>query len=106
VNTLANTINQVFPTVLITDIPGMFNSILFATNQPTNAIQVAQNLECLSKIKNTPTVIKDVLSAILTNLQPEPETGILLTDDHAPVEWLTTRMLIDFVLSGKTKDLQ
>jgi predicted membrane-bound spermidine synthase len=106
VNTLAMTIKQVFPTVMITDIPVMFNSILFATNQSTNAVQVAQNLSCLSATNNTPAVIRDVLSATLTHLQPEPETGILLTDDHAPVEWLTTRMLIDFVLSGKTKDLQ
>lgn len=106
VNALALTIKQVFPTILITDVPGMFNSILFATNQPANAVHVAKNLACLATLSNTPDVIKEVLSTTLTHLQPELDTGMILTDDHAPIEWLTTRMLIDFILSGQTKDLQ
>jgi hypothetical protein len=51
-------------------------------------------------------VITDVLTTTLINLQPLPADGMVLTDDRAPVEWLTTRMLLDFILSGQTRELQ
>lgn len=106
VDALAVTLKQVFPSILITDIPGMFNSILFATKQPTNAIQISKNLACLVLKNSTPQTILEVLSTTLSNLQPAPASGLIFTDDHAPVEWLTTRMLLDFVFAGKTKELQ
>lgn len=106
VDALAATLQQVFPSVLISDIPGMFNTIVFASRQPTSAVEVAQNTACLSARIGTPAVIIDVLNTMLTNLQPLPVDGLVLTDDRAPVEWLTTRMLLDFILSGQTRDLQ
>jgi hypothetical protein len=84
----------------------MFNSIVFASTQPTNAIEVAKNTQCLMQLNNTPAVLPEVLTTTLVNLQPQPVDGLVLTDDRAPVEWLTTRMLLDFILSGKTKELQ
>ncbi len=106
VDALAATLRQVFPSVLISDIPGMFNTIVFASCQQTSAVEVAQNTACLSAHSGTPAVITDVLTTTLINLQPLPADGLVLTDDRAPVEWLTTRMLLDFILSGKTRELQ
>jgi spermidine synthase len=106
VDALAKTMEKVFPNVLISDIPDMFNSIVFASTQPTNAIEVAKNTQCLMQLNNTPAVLPEVLTTTLVNLQPQPVDGLVLTDDRAPVEWLTTRMLLDFILSGKTKELQ
>ena len=106
VDALGATLRQVFPSVLISDIPGMFNTIVFASRQPTSAVEVVQNTACLSAQSGTPPVITEVLTTMLINLQPQPANGLVLTDDRAPVEWLTTRMLLDFILSGRTRELQ
>ncbi len=106
VDSLAMTLKQVFPTVLITNIPDTFNSIVFASVQPTNAQSIVHNYECLAQKSNTPQVILDTLATTLINIQPEPSSGTIFTDDLAPVEWQTNQMLLDFIFAGKTKDLQ
>ncbi len=106
VDSLVMTLKQVFPTVMITDIPGTFNSIVFASVQPTNVQSVIHNYQCLAKKNSTPQVILNILTTTLINIQPEPAGGTIYTDDRAPVEWQTNQMLLDFILSGKTKDLQ
>jgi predicted membrane-bound spermidine synthase len=106
VNSLVTTLKQVFPTVIITDIPGFFNSIVFASVQPTSTLSMVNNFHCLIQKKSTPPVVLDVLTTTLINIQPDPISGIIFTDDRAPVEWQTNQMLLDFILSGKTKDLQ
>ena len=100
------TLKQVFPSVMITDIPGNFNSIVFATVQPTDVLSVVHNYQCLAQKSSTPQVVLDVLTTTLINIQPDPASGIIFTDDRAPVEWQTNQMLLDFILSGKTKELQ
>ena len=106
VNSLVKTLEQVFPSVMVTDIPGYFNSIVFASVQPTDVLSVVHNYQCLAQKKSTPQVILDVLTTTLMNIQPEPTDGIIYTDDRAPVEWQTNQMLLDFIFSGKTKELQ
>ena len=106
VNSLVMTLKQVFPTVMITDIPGTFNSIVFATVHPTDVLSVVHNYQCLALKSSTPQVVLDVLTTTLINIQPDPASGIIFTDDRAPVEWQTNQMLLDFILSGKTKELQ
>ena len=106
VNSLVMTLKQVFPSVMITDIPGNFNSIVFTTVQPTDVLSVVHNYQCLAQKSSTPQVVLDVLTTTLINIQPDPASGIIFTDDRAPVEWLTNQMLLDFILSGKAKELQ
>ena len=105
INALAATLRQVFPTVLVSDVPGTLNSILFASPQSSNAIEIVKNTVCLSADSNTPAVVLDVLTNTLIYLQPDPRDGIILTDDRAPVEWITSHMLLDFIWSGKAKEL-
>jgi spermidine synthase len=106
VNSLVMTLKQVFPTVMVTDIPGYFNSIVFASVQSTDVLSVVNNFQCLAQKSSTPQVVLDVLTTTLINIQPEPTDGIIYTDDRAPVEWQTNQMLLDFIFSGKTKELQ
>jgi spermidine synthase len=106
VNSLVMTLKQVFPSVMITDIPGFFNSIVFASVQPTTPLSVVRNYQCLAQKGGTPQVVLDTLETTLINIQPEPASGTLFTDDRAPVEWQTNQMLLDFIFSGKTKELQ
>jgi hypothetical protein len=39
-----------------------------------------------------------------SELVPVEASGDVLTDDHAPVEWLTDRMIVDFVSHGGELD--
>jgi predicted membrane-bound spermidine synthase len=106
VDSLFMTIKQVFPSVFISDIPNTFNSTIFASKQPSNVIAIASNYQCLAKKPDTPYLILDTMDSMLTNLQPDPKTGIVFTDDRDPVELLTNQMILDFVTSGRTKVLQ
>ena len=106
VNSLHKTIQQIFPSVMISDLPGSFNSIIFASLQPISIIEAAKNYECLAVRSGTPQLLLDALSTALINVQPEPSGGIIFTDDRAPVEWLTNQMIANFVFTGKTETLQ
>jgi len=105
-SSLFKTIQQVFPSVIISNLPGSFNSIIFASLQPISIIEAAKNYECLVNKNNTPQLLLDALSTALINIQPEPSGGIIFTDDLAPVEWLTNQMIANFVITGKAETLQ
>ncbi len=105
-NSLYMTIKQVFPSVFIMDIPNTFNSMVFATLQSSSTDNFKQNVICLSNKKSTPQLLLDTLNLTLENLVPASTQGVIFYDDHAPVEWLTNQMILDFFISGKVKMLQ
>jgi hypothetical protein len=45
------------------------------------------------------------LEIAILNQQPNPETGIILTDDHAPIEQITNSMVFDLFLSNQIGEL-
>ncbi|MBN1336565.1 MAG: fused MFS/spermidine synthase [Deltaproteobacteria bacterium] len=87
VDAVAATLAAVFPTVRGADVPGAPNTILVASRHPP-ALDVG--LAALSLPEDT--------TATLDRLPPLrpwlPEGVRVLTDDHAPVEWLTDRVLL------------
>ncbi|MEN4011115.1 MAG: fused MFS/spermidine synthase [Bellilinea sp.] len=106
INILNSTILRVFPTVHIVDLPESFNSILFATMQPTTSENVFKNFHALSQQPDTPPLLLQAMSVALHNLQPAPPPTGIFTDDHAPIEWITNDMILDFLLSGEVETLQ
>lgn len=84
---LADTIAAVFGCVYTADVDGMTNRELFAS-----AIDPAQALQ-----SSLPTVqdeqLRAALEQVLSRLQPYQSTGLLLTDDKAPVELLGMRVI-------------
>lgn len=105
VNALASTCLAVFPTVHIMDLPDSFNSILFATVQPTSAENLTDNFIALER-SGAPELLLQSMGSTLANLQAAPEPGPIFTDDLAPIEWLTNSMVIDFLLSGGAEQIQ
>jgi len=105
VNDLGTTIRQVFPTIFVTDIPGSFNSILFATKQPASWNNFAMNYH---HILNTDvhSLLIETMTVTYTNQQPTPETTQVYTDDHAPIEWLTNRIVLDYLFFEDLGELQ
>ena len=52
----------------------------------------------LSGARGLPTDAARRLADTLRPVQPDP--GAVLTDDHAPIEWLTDRAILDYLRAG------
>jgi len=105
VDAMAGTLESVFPSVYVADVPDTFNSILYATVQPTQAANLRANLEQLELAGAQP-LLKDALQNAVENLQPTPRSTTVFTDDRAPVEQLTNSIVIRFILSGSLYQLE
>ncbi|NCP86925.1 MAG: spermine synthase [Anaerolineae bacterium CG_4_9_14_3_um_filter_57_17] len=106
INDLAATISSVLPSVYVMDIPYTFNSILYATKQPTRAENLTQNLALLQANPATPPLLLTVTQIAYDNLRPTPTNGTIYTDDRAPIEWVTNDMILNFILGGEMQELQ
>jgi len=103
---LTATIHSVFPSVYVMDVPGTYNSIVYATVQPTEAKNLEKNLALLQdKDSSDPTLIQSMQVA-LDNLRPLPSGGQVFTDDKAPIEWITNLMVLNNVLAGPVNLLE
>jgi len=106
IETLASTIQSVFPSVHVMDLPDSFNSILFATMQPTVDTNLTDNFLALSQNPDTPLLLLEAMASTINNLQPVPSGSTVFTDDWAPIEWITNDMIFDFFTSGSAEILQ
>ena len=97
---MVGTLSAVFESVHVVDVPQTFNTIIFATVQPTNAQNLVLNEIELSARDANPLLI-DVLRRSADNLMPTPESDVLFTDDRAPIEQLTNAIALEFVLSDQ-----
>jgi spermidine synthase len=103
---LATTISTIFPSIYVMDIPGTFNSMLYATLQPTDAADLDRNLLALSMRTDALPLLLESISLAWANLQPAPQHTTVFTDDLAPIEWITNNMILNFVLHGEIDALQ
>lgn len=106
VNALATTLQQVFPSIYIYDLPDTFNTILFATKQPTRQENLLQNYNILETQNFSIDLLLPNMRTAIFYTSQDYDVGIVLTNDKAPVEWLTNAMLVDFVFSGAIQNLQ
>jgi len=106
IDSLGSTILSVFPTVHVMDLPNSFNSILFATVQPTDPVNLALNFQSLQSQSNVNPLLIDTMSITLQNLAKNPSPAQVFTDDLAPIEWLTNSLIVDFFLKGEVENLQ
>jgi spermidine synthase len=106
IDALSKTIHAVFPSIYVMDIPNTFNSIIYATVQPTHAQNLLDNLKALIQKGGGNPLLVDSMTSAVTHLAPVIESGQVFTDDKAPIEWITNRMVVQFVLNGNIKELQ
>jgi len=104
IEALASTLQAVFPSVYVADVPETFNSVVFATVQPTRAENLRDNL--LQLPPDAPLLLKSVLLRTQQNLQATPPPSVVFTDDRAPVEQLTNSIVLRFILSGGIYQLE
>ncbi len=106
IDALVGTIQTVFPAVHVMDLPGTFNSILYATRQPTRVDDLYQNVLHLYTRGDVHPLLIQALTKLVTNLQPTPQSQTVYTDDWAPIELMTNSMVLKFVLLGDMERLK
>jgi predicted membrane-bound spermidine synthase len=103
---LASTMSAVFPSIYIMDVPDTFNSIIYATVQPTTVENLYANLLYLYTRPNVDPMLIRAMELTAAHQQPTPQEGIAYTDDLAPIEWITNNMILSFLLFGDMETLQ
>jgi predicted membrane-bound spermidine synthase len=99
IEAMSGTLGSVFPSIHLVDVPNTFNSILYATVQPTSFENLFENFTYHREMETEPLLL-EVLENTILNLKPVPRSEIVFTDDRAPIEQLTDSIVIRFVLQG------
>jgi spermidine synthase len=105
-HSLFQTINSVFPSTYIIDLPNSFNSMIFATKSITSENNLIDNYFVLMSEPDSHPLLLSTLERTILNLQPPPSEGYIFTDDKAPVERITNSMILKFILSEEIANLQ
>lgn len=103
---LVGTIRSVYPSVYVMDIPYTFNSIVYASAQPTTIENLYSNLVYLYTRPGIHPLLVQSVENVVAYQQPVPESTIVYTDDLAPVEWVTNDMVLSYLLFGEIEDLK
>ncbi len=105
VDQIASTIQAVFPSVYIVDVPESFNTMIYATNQPTQLANLIENLDYLTDLPGVSELLLESLRVAQENVQPTPAKGVVYTDDWSPIEWVTDSMILSYVLFGDLEEI-
>ncbi len=103
VDALTATLLQVYPSVHAMDVPLSFNTVLVATNQPTQTANLAANLADLTADADTD--LRNALDLGWQSMVPTVASDLVFTDDHAPVETLVDSLVLNFLFSGGLDEL-
>lgn len=106
INDLASTLQTVFHSVFVMDVPESFNTIIYATVQQTSLTNLLVNLDQLSGQGKAHPLLIDSMNITLQNIQPTPPLTVVYTDDWSPIEWVTNKMVLNYVLSGESEPLK
>jgi hypothetical protein len=98
VDGMTGTLRSVFPSVYVMDVPDSFNTIIYATVQPSKLDNLYANFEYLYTSGAHPLLLS-AAHITLQYLQPTPESRTVYTDDLAPIELVTNQLVLDFVLT-------
>lgn len=104
VDALTHVLSQNFATVHAIDVPRSFNTILYATVQPTTPEMLAENLQTLDP--NAEPLLYDVLGSTFSSIVPTGTSEVLFTDDRAPVETLIDSLVLNFLLNGELESIR
>jgi hypothetical protein len=90
IEALGATLLTVFPSVHVIDVPGSCNSIVVATNQPTDPDNLLANRDRLPP--DTHPLLLEVLTSAHEQLRDDPLDGPVFTDDRAGIEVLAAEL--------------
>lgn len=96
VDAVGATLRDVFPTVHAIDVPGTLNTILVATKQPTTIGNLHANLARLEA--DTDPLLREALAVAAANPAALGNEGTVMTDDLAPIEFISDSIVIRYLL--------
>jgi spermidine synthase len=96
VDAMAHTMSTVFPTVVIVDVPGTINSLVYGLSTRMSLSTVRARLSAARGSARVPAI----RALHEGNLRLAPRTGHVFTDDLAPVEQLIDQIVVDYVRDG------
>lgn len=91
---ISRTMNEVYAHVYAFD-ASPFNTIVAATSKETGAAAIRENLS------GAPEIVKPLATEIADEIKPVEGSGLILTDDRAPVEWMTDLMILEYIRDDK-----
>jgi spermidine synthase len=100
VDALSHTLAQVFETVIVVDVERYDNSMIFATHQVMSVDQFAGRLRDAGRVPLAGTVAGWALQH--GKIRTASTSGQVLTDDHAPIEWIIDQIIIDEAIREDT----
>jgi spermidine synthase len=103
---LASTIGTVLPYIYVMDLPNTFNSILYASRTPASVAALAENFDAMRADPAVHPLLRIAMQTTLQNIQPAPAPGMVFTDDHAPIEWITNTMVMSFIFEGGVETMR
>jgi spermidine synthase len=86
---IAATMRDVYPSVF-TISAGNFNQLVVATRRPASIESFRERIELM------PQLVGELADDVLPEIEKVEPGGTILTDDKAPVEWLTDQMIINY----------
>lgn len=92
VEAMVATLQTVFASVHVVNVPDSFNAIVYATVQPTTPDNLRLNLAAMPH-----PVLPEIVADALANLRPVAPSEIVFTDDKAPVEQLTNAIVLRYI---------
>jgi spermidine synthase len=95
VDAMGQTLKAVYPSVYVIDVPYSYNTIIVATNQPTEPDYLAQNL---SHLPDHQIALRSILNMANTSLVDLGESETQFLDDRAPIETLVDSLVLNVLL--------
>ena len=99
-NGLVATIQTVFPSVYVMDVPASFNSMIYATASPSNSENLEINLAYVLETDNPDPTLIQSMNVAIQNIRSLPRGGQVFTDDKAPIELITNQMVLNNIFGG------
>jgi spermidine synthase len=103
VDAMGQTLRAVYPSVHVIDVPYAFNTILVATNQPTEPDYLADNLALMPEDQ---IALRSVLNMANTSLVDLGTSDTQFIDDRAPIETLVDSLVLNFLLYGDLDEIR
>ncbi|MCL4545442.1 MAG: fused MFS/spermidine synthase [Chloroflexi bacterium] len=98
VDDIARTMSRDFASIYLIDVPSpsgalILNTLIVGNNSPASLSALTQRMKGL----DNPVLASLGISAVTSTAVYHPTSGLVFTDDHAPVEQVVDNMIIDYL---------
>ncbi len=100
IDILSATVAQSFQAVFIADLPDSYNTILFAAKNPQANWEAFERNLNLQNLPGGSSPLAEIMGITIGGKAETHFADKIFTDDKAPIEFMTNRLVINFLLEG------